>query len=279
MHIPWRAPAPRLDSATSPILADLANAAAAAITEAWTGYDREKLQEEVAIGADGTPSFFIDQLVEDRIIGALKPHSVNLLSEEIGFLDGGYAETVIIDPVDGSANAVAGVPLTCFSAALVRDDEVVEALNVWLENGHAVWAKKGEPVGYRTSGRRKAEGAAVDMLRPKRHAGGDSTVAWVRVADATSRIRVLSSSCLEAMLVAEGSIDAFLDPGSETHRIMDLAAALLFVPAAGGAVLDVHGREFTFDPDLTKRWSGVVASTRELAEELTDIVREDQLPK
>lgn len=273
MHIPWRAPAPRLNPHTSPVLADLANAAASAITEAWSNYDREKLNEEVAIGADGTPSFFIDQLVEDRIIGALKPHSVNLLSEEVGFLDGGYAETVIIDPVDGSANAVAGVPLTCFSAALVRDDEVVEALNVWLEYGHAVWARKGEAVSYRTSGQRTVEGAAVDMLRPKRHAGGDSTAAWVRVSDASSRIRVLSSSCLEAMLVAEGAIDAFCDPGSGTHRIMDLAAALLFVPAAGGAVLDVVGQEFTFEPDLTKRWSGVVAATPELAEELANIVR------
>jgi len=42
------------------------------------------------------------------------------------------------------------------------------------------------------------------------------------------------------------------------------------LPAAGGAVLDVHGRPLQFGPDLTRRWSGVVAATPELAEELVE---------
>lgn len=40
------------------------------------------------------------------------------------------------------------------------------------------------------------------------------------------------------------------------------------LPAAGGAVLDVHGRPLQFGPDLTRRWSGVVAATPHLAHEL-----------
>ena len=133
-----------------------------------------------------------------------------------------------------------------------------------------MWARAGEPVPYRTSGCTDLGAAAVDMLRPKVHAGGDSTAAWVRVSRAVSRVRVLSTTCLEAMLVAEGSIDGFLDPGSDTHRIVDLAAAMLFVPAAGGAVIDLHGRPLEFDPDLTRRWSGIVAATPQLAESLAE---------
>jgi len=72
-----------------------------------------------------------------------------------------------------------------------------------------------------------------------------------------------------AEYVAEGATDAFADAGSDTHRIVDLAAALLIVPAAGGAVLDAHGRPLDLDPDLTRRWSGVVAATPALAEQLT----------
>jgi myo-inositol-1(or 4)-monophosphatase len=49
---------------------------------------------------------------------------------------------------------------------------------------------------------------------------------------------------------------------------------MVTVPAAGGAVLDVHGRPLEIDPDLTRRWSGVVAATRELAEELAATIRE-----
>jgi myo-inositol-1(or 4)-monophosphatase len=56
---------------------------------------------------------------------------------------------------------------------------------------------------------------------------------------------------------------------------MDLAAAMVMVPAAGGAVLDARGRPLELDPDLTRRWSGVVAATRELAEELVDTLNDD----
>lgn len=272
-RIPWRAPDPRLNPEVSPVLADLAFAAARAINVAWSGHSRAELAEETQMGADGTPSYLIDEIVEEEIVRAASRHNVNVLSEEIGFIDGSHAATVIIDPVDGSANAVAGVPLTCFSAALVIDGEIRESLNVWLENGHAVWARAGEPVAYRTSGRTALAGAAVDMLRPKTHAGGDSTAAWVRVAQRAGRVRILSSSCLEAMLVAEGAIDAFCDPGSQTHRIVDLAAALLFIPAAGGAVIDAQGRPFSFGSDLTLRWSGIAAASQDLAEELADTIR------
>ena len=88
------------------------------------------------------------------------------------------------------------------------------------------------------------------------------------MAARAARIRILSTSCLEAALVAEGSTDGFADAGSDTHRLVDLAAAMVLVPAAGGAVLDSFGRPLEVDPDLTRRWSGVVAATPHLAEEL-----------
>jgi len=37
-------------------------------------------------------------------------------------------------------------------------------------------------------------------------------------------------------------------------------------------VRDIHDRPFTFDPDLSKRWSGVIASTRELADEIVETI-------
>jgi len=86
-------------------------------------------------------------------------------------------------------------------------------------------------------------------------------------------VRILSSSCLEAVLVAEGSTDAFADAGTDTHRIVDLAAALVIVPAAGGVVTDASGRPLEIDLDLTRRWSGVVAATPELGEELAATIR------
>ena len=70
------------------------------------------------------------------------------------------------------------------------------------------------------------------------------------------------------MLVLQGSTDAFVDADSDTHRLVDLAAAAVLVPLAGGVVIDGQGRKIEFDTDLTKRWSGIVAATPELAEEI-----------
>lgn len=264
MTPPWPVPEPAVPADAHPVLADAVRAAAAAFGSARRRHDRAALGETVGGGADGTPTMRIDALVEDAVAAVAARHRVNLLSEEIGFVDAGSACTLVIDPLDGSANAAAGVPLSCVAGALAVDGSVTEALTCWLDGGRCWHATAGRPTPFRTSGRRTLDGAAVSLLRPHER----NAASWWRVARRAGRVRILSSSCLEAMLVAEGATDAFADAGSDTHRLVDLAAALLTVPAAGGAVLDVHGRALDLDPDLTRRWSGVVAATSELADEL-----------
>lgn len=273
--VPFRAAEPRLPDGVSPVLADTVRAAVRGANAAWSAWDRAGLVEEIYVGADGTPTYRIDQIVEEAILDAARAHGVNVLTEEAGFVDAGSAATLVVDPLDGSANAAAGVPLSCYAAALFVDGEVMESLSCWLEHGWTQWARRGDPVPFRTSAATAVPGSAIDMLRPKRHAGGDSTAAWLRVADQAARVRVLSSTCLEAMLVAAGSIDAFADPGSESHRLVDIAAASLLVPAAGGAIVDVYGRPIEIDTDLTRRWSGVIGATAELADQLAELIRGD----
>ncbi|QFZ23367.1 inositol monophosphatase family protein [Saccharothrix syringae] len=261
---PWPVPAPDLPADVHPALAATARAAAGAYGEARGRFTRAQLREEVADGADGTPTMRVDEIVEAAVAEAARAAGVNLLSEEAGFLDHGSAATLVVDPVDGSANAATGVPLSCFAGALVLDDRPVEALTTWFDTGRSWHARAGEPTPFRTTGRTALKGANVCLLRPKR----GTEEAWLRVANQADRVRVLCTTCLEAMLVAEGAVDAFADPGSDTHRLMDLIAALVTVPAAGGVLLDLHGRPLTFDPDLTRRWSGIAAASPELADEL-----------
>lgn len=263
-RINWPVPEPQLPEGVHAALAETALAAATAYRHARHLHGRAELAEKVADGADGTPTMRVDALVEDAVAEAAQRNHVNLLSEEAGFLDHGSAVTLVVDPVDGSANAANGIPLSCFAGVVTVDGVAVEALTVWLDTGRAWWARAGEPTPFRTSGRTALDGSLVGLLAPK----DNSQEAWRRVADRADRLRVLASSCLEAVLVAEGSLDAFADPGSDSHRIMDMAAALVTVPSAGGVVLDARGRAFTFDPDLSHRWSGVVAATPELGDEL-----------
>ncbi|MFD1812444.1 inositol monophosphatase family protein [Rhodococcus gannanensis] len=250
-----------------PALTAAADAAIAAYRNAVATYSRDQLRAIEMDGADGTPTMFVDVVVEDAIITAATAAGVNVLSEERGWIDVGSSVTLVVDPVDGSANAAAGVPLSCFSAAVVVDGEFTEALTCWLHTDQRWWASRDHSP-YRTSGCRRVGDAAVSILRPHTR----NWDAWERVARKATRVRILSCSTLDAAFVADGSVDAFLDAGSDTHRLMDIAAAVVQVTASGGVVLDAYGRPIEFDTDLTRRWSGIVAATPELGEELRALV-------
>ena len=77
---------------------------------------------------------------------------------------------------------------------------------------------------------------------------------------------------VEACLVADGAIDLFCDPGGDVQRIVDIAATKLLVEKAGGCVRDLHGRPFTFEPDLRLCWSGVFGATPELVDAVIDAI-------
>lgn len=252
-----------------PALAIAAEASVTAVNDARLRLAPGDLAEPVAMGADATPTMRVDRIVEDAILSAVEGTGVNILTEESGWVDRGSAYTLVMDPLDGSANAAAGVPLSAFSAALATDGEFTQALTVWTETGWRWSAVRDSSSGLRTSGRTSLDGAALSLLRPH-PANARASAAWWRAVERAARVRILSSSCLEAALVATGATDAFADACTDTHRLVDLASAVVLSHAAGGAVRDVHGRPIELDTDLTRRWSGVVAATPELADELAD---------
>ncbi len=251
-----------------PVLRAACTAASEAMDRCQRAWDRAQLLAPVADGADGTPTSRLDELVEEAILHAVHPFRVNVLSEECGHLDNGSALTLMMDPVDGTGNAAAGLPLATFTAALVVDDQYHEALTYWFATGQAWHATRYGGATRRASGRLCLDGAFLSMIRPK----GDAT-AFLTLARRADRVRVLGSSSLEAAWVTSGVLDAFVDAGTDTHRSVDLAAAMVLAPAAGGAVLDAYGRSLAFDTDITARYSGVVAATQSLAEEIAAVVR------
>ncbi len=231
-------------------------------------HDRDALLAQVAQGADGTPTSRLDQLVETAILRAVERYGCNVLSEEIGHVDLGSATTLVIDPVDGTGNAAAGIPVSAFTGAIAVDGRFVEGLTMWLTTGDVWWAHVGQESVLQTTGRRSLDGAIVSMIRPKGEASG-----FLAVARRCDRVRILGSSSIEAALVCSGALDASVDAGSRTHRIVDLAAAVVLAERAGGAVVDVHGRPVEFTTEIDARWSGVVAATPELAAELVEVIR------
>lgn len=82
------------------------------------------------------------------------------------YVDNGSAVTLVTDPVDGTANAAAGVPLSAFAGVIAVDQTPTEALTCWLDTGRCWHTVAGQPTPYRTSGRAELNGAAVSLLRP-----------------------------------------------------------------------------------------------------------------
>jgi myo-inositol-1(or 4)-monophosphatase len=276
------------------VLATAADAAAAAFGRARAGVPADELRREVGIGGDGTPTSRLDEIVDAAVIEAAEPFGVNILSEEAGWIDRGSAVTLVVDPVDGTANALAGVPLCTFSGAIVVDGRPVEALTRWLDTGRD-WACRADAsshapasasartaqsatmqdtahsedtVRWRTTGRTALDGAAISLLRPQQA----NWAAWQVIAQRAARLRILSCSTLEGILACTGSIDAFADAGADVHRYVDLVAAQVYAHAAGAVVADAFGRPIEFTTDLTRRWSGIVAATAELAGELREVI-------
>jgi len=250
------------------MLNEMAAVAETAYTNAMRTMTKEQRSADIGLGGDGTPTMFLDQYVEEPVLHVLEKLGVNVLSEEIGWVDRGSAITAVIDPVDGTANSASGVPLSGFSAAIVVDDVVVESLVTWLGSSYRWHAHRDDPIVKKTTNQTVVQGSSLSMLRPRPTTWG----AWSTLAQRAERMRILGTTVLEGALVADGAIDAFCDPGGDIHRIVDLAAIALIVEKSGGAVRDIHDRPFTFDPDLSKRWSGVIASTRELADEIVETI-------
>ncbi|NDH91822.1 MAG: inositol monophosphatase, partial [Actinobacteria bacterium] len=103
------------------LLSEALEAATHAYRHAMSTMSKEERGAVIGLGGDGTPTHRMDVLVEAPVLDVLERAKVNVLSEEVGWIDRRSTTTVVIDPLDGTANAIAGVPLSSFSAALVRD--------------------------------------------------------------------------------------------------------------------------------------------------------------
>lgn len=218
-----------------------------------------RMGEEVSMGAGGAPTCRVDKMAEDIILETLDDLGVewNVLSEEVGFVDRGGDKTLVVDPIDGTNNAVLGIPFYSVSLALGSDSMLgVEAGLVRnLITGEAYYAEKGK--GAFRDGKR---------LQVKPWAPWDSTFSVylgmyahessLRVAKAPTKTRSLGCASLEMCMVAEGKLDAYYmhcEIREKSIRIVDIAASALILREAGGELVDLDGRDLDMPFSLSAR--------------------------
>lgn len=208
---------------------------------------------KTGMGADGTPTKLIDRVAEDRILAYLKEHPLctTLVSEEAGKVGfDGEPGTIFLDPVDGTFNAVTGIPFFALSIALARDGQIVEAFIRDLARGETFTARKGSGAfldgkKIRVSATNRLDRSALSIYGRKFNPGP-----VLHLGQKIRRWRLLGASALELAYIGCGRIDGFIDLRG-TLRVTDAAAGMLICTEAGGKVSDMDGTPLLFPSEVT----------------------------
>jgi myo-inositol-1(or 4)-monophosphatase len=245
---------------------------------------KEIAAEPLMIRADGDVTRRIDAVAEQAAIEILQQtnESFRLVSEELGLKDFGNGEsgTVVLDPIDGSMNAIRGIPIYSFSIAFAsgkRLSDVREALVADLPRGILYEAELHKGA--------KRNGVKIEPSKVKRLSestiGVDLNLVDLRsytkrimgILNMARRKRYLGTNALEVCFVASGIYDAFIDLRG-VARVTDIAAAYLILKEAGGAIIGGKGDLVNAELLPTSRLSFLAAANSDLCKNiLTNLKR------
>lgn len=200
-------------------------------------------------GADGAPSSRLDRVAEAAVLERLEARGARLdvLSEEAGFVDRGGDALLVLDPVDGTHNALRGVPAYSVSLAVGRDHlrDVEEGLVRDLVSGATYRATRGKGATLDGKPIRARRFDPKDVLFSV-YLGTNADPEAARVAAKARRVRHLGAASLDLCLVARGAADLYYMHSREERlklRACDIAAGTLIVREAGGLVLNLQGED------------------------------------
>jgi histidinol-phosphatase len=243
---------------------DLALALALAADADHISLDRYRAVDlVVSQKPDRTPVTDADQAVERSIrtgIEHARPGDA-ILGEEYG-TEGDSVRQWIIDPIDGTANFLRGVPIwgTLISLAIDRVPVVgvvsAPALGRrwWAATGHGAWTQEhgGQPRSLTVSGVSDLSDASLSYNSMAGWDGVGRLNDVVRLARGVWRSRAIGDMW-SYMLLAEGALDIV---GEFDLQPYDMAALIPIIQEAGGRFTSVAG-----DPGP---WSGSALATNGL---------------
>ncbi|MBT3475026.1 MAG: fructose 1,6-bisphosphatase [Thaumarchaeota archaeon] len=236
----------------------------------------EKAAGDFGRGAGGDISRNIDITAETTVLDYLKEINFEciVLGEECGRVE--LSENpkgfVIMDAIDGSANAVRGVPFFCSSLAFATENRlssITDGVITNLSTGEMYSASqgkgaflddkqisvyKGTPlykiVGVNTSG---ASQEIMKKLQP--------------VFEHHSHTRHFGANALEMAMFSQGLMDVFIDLRDKI-RIQDIAAGYIIVKEAGGLLLDSELNPLDADLSYDTRVSFIAAANQGILDEI-----------
>ncbi|CBE67141.1 MAG: histidinol-phosphatase [Candidatus Methylomirabilis oxygeniifera] len=210
-----------------------------------------------------------DRQAEERLRALIRQAYPDhgILGEEFGEQQGSSGWTWIIDPLDGTASFLHGVPLFGVLLGLEVEGEVVLGVANFPALGEVVYAARG--LGCFWNGRR-AVVSGVDDLKEALLLYTDGAgfepygrEAAFRHLTAAARMHRSWGDCYGHILVATGRAEVMLDP---VMNIWDCAALLPILREAGGTFTDWQGRP-------TIRGGDAISTNRRLLDQVMHVVK------
>jgi myo-inositol-1(or 4)-monophosphatase len=238
------------------------------------GIIRDHLPAVVSAKGDRDMVSDIDVQIERAVRGFLHDQApeMGFMGEEEGGADEHELQWVL-DPIDGTANFVKGIPLYAISLAVVRQDEPVLGIIDIPPDGSRYTAVVGGGAyhcGHRIGIRRTSQlGQATVTLGD--YAVGEQAAAknqqrlavTAELGQQALRVRMLGSAAIDLAWLAHGRTDAAIIFGGKPW---DIAAGIVLVREAGGVVTDGRGSRHSFHAAST------VATSPELLGSVLDLI-------
>lgn len=192
--------------------------------------------KKISLGADGDATREIDKIAEDAALSKMEELALdwNILSEEVGSIRTGSRYTLVLDPIDGTNNAISQIPFYSTSLALLdeAEEQIIDAIVVNIPSNDVFTSKIGEGafknnIPIRTRRFNINEATVSSYIGPEAQGWTEPIIFWPK------RTRYFGSISLEVSLVASGSLDLFVMFG-RIPRFTDIAAASLILREAGG---------------------------------------------
>lgn len=256
---------------------------------------------KISLGAGGDISRKIDIVAEKAVLNTIKSSNISpvIIGEECGIvnLNKSYSSSsppsssssssnnndngfVIMDAVDGTTNAIRGIPFSCCSLAFANEfklSSVTDAVVLDLFTGDIYSASKQKGSFFnnkKISVRNEKDFSSITSLEDLKSIDVliGTNVSGVppdildeisKVISFSSHIRHFGANALELCYFARGFMDAYIDIRGKI-RSTDMAAAYLIAKEAGGKLYSTNGQELDSELGLKNKLSFYAVSNKRL---------------
>jgi myo-inositol-1(or 4)-monophosphatase len=198
-------------------------------------------------GASGDRTFLIDRMAEEIILSGLEAlkEPLTIISEETGTIDiNGGGRIVVVDPIDGSKNAITGIPFYCASIAVADGDSIESITSSYIINlvtGDEFWAQRGTGAYYNSDRMHVQHDDTFYLVAYEAQVPGRDIPKIIKLISASRKTRCLGAIALELAYLAYGAISVFVSPAPS--RSFDFAGGWLIVKESGGVITDTEGND------------------------------------